>query len=436
MKEELQKKASDEANYVNMAIIITAVAKVTLTLACLVFTLTRLCKVTGGFEELVSIFIQMDNTDIKKIVRFIEYSSTLFDHLARKHGRMGSAGDQNDSSSYISRDFERPSSELMGEEAQMLANANLNKKIKKMEMGNSISEHKVKAAILISVAFGVMGLSLVGDNIYSYVTLENYTDYQEKGYVLTNNLAIMNVVMNGVMQKLENSTAFTLPRYQSFLDTLRNEQPTEKIDIANGEMEFDKFFKLYYFEDVCSDQMMGILASELQKAYEIVCGGDHIDVSVCGPLQAVVSEQEQRERCRTYQDSQLAKGALNYMNYFQDKVHPYMLGGGNYTTQDALEMMKLEQILNYLEFHLMDIWKSESMSQLNERFTLFVLLTVAAVVVIIAVQIIFIEVLLTHHLKEQYSFYRRMHENLIPDFVINKEKMIKAKLIKEGFMKA
>lgn len=45
-------------------------------------------KVTNGFFELMSIFIQMDNNDIKKIARFVTYVIKLFDHLKEKYNKM------------------------------------------------------------------------------------------------------------------------------------------------------------------------------------------------------------------------------------------------------------------------------------------------------------------------------------------------------------
>ncbi len=54
---------------------------------------------------------------------------------------------------------------------------------------------------------------------------------------------------------------------------------------------------------------------------------------------------------------------------------------------------------------------------------------------VIALHVLFIEVMVTNQLTMNYECFRRMHETLIPEFVINKEKIIKAKLIKEGFMK-
>ena len=55
---------------------------------CFLFGLSRLIKVTNGFSELVSIFIQMDSKDIRKISKFVNYIANLFDHLKEKYNKM------------------------------------------------------------------------------------------------------------------------------------------------------------------------------------------------------------------------------------------------------------------------------------------------------------------------------------------------------------
>jgi len=69
------------------------------------FTLTRLCKVTSGFEQLVSIFIQMGNSDIKNISRYMEFTQTVFYHLAEKNQKMIADSGINSSNSIISNNF-------------------------------------------------------------------------------------------------------------------------------------------------------------------------------------------------------------------------------------------------------------------------------------------------------------------------------------------
>jgi len=64
------------------------IAQSMLLLVCFLFILSRLLNVSRGFTELLSIFVQMDNLDIRKIFRFMQFLISLFSHLDEKHQRM------------------------------------------------------------------------------------------------------------------------------------------------------------------------------------------------------------------------------------------------------------------------------------------------------------------------------------------------------------
>ena len=46
-----------------------------------------------------------------------------------------------------------------------------------------------------------------------------------------------------------------------------------------------------------------------------------------------------------------------------------------------------------------------------------------------------IEIMIVGNLKEKFLFFRKIYESLMPDFIVTKEKIIKAKLIVEGIIK-
>jgi hypothetical protein len=53
----------------------------------------------------------------------------------------------------------------------------------------------------------------------------------------------------------------------------------------------------------------------------------------------------------------------------------------------------------------------------------------------VLLNIVCIEFLVKGSLREKYEIFRLMHEHYIPEWIIVKEKIIKVKLIREGFMK-
>ena len=46
-----------------------------------------------------------------------------------------------------------------------------------------------------------------------------------------------------------------------------------------------------------------------------------------------------------------------------------------------------------------------------------------------------IEIMIVGNLKNTFLFFRKIYENLMPEFIVTKEKIIKAKLIVEGIIK-
>ena len=53
----------------------------------------------------------------------------------------------------------------------------------------------------------------------------------------------------------------------------------------------------------------------------------------------------------------------------------------------------------------------------------------------IVIYIVLVEVLIVGNLKEKFLFFRKIYNYLMPDFIVTKEKIIKAKLEVEGFIK-
>ena len=85
IKNRISTKYQNLSSFLSQIIFIFGLAQVILIIGCFIFILSRLLKVTNGFSELLSIFIQMDNLDIKKILKYMEYVQNLFNHLQHKY---------------------------------------------------------------------------------------------------------------------------------------------------------------------------------------------------------------------------------------------------------------------------------------------------------------------------------------------------------------
>jgi len=78
----------------------------------------------------------------------------------------------------------------------------------------------------------------------------------------------------------------------------------------------------------------------------------------------------------------------------------------------------------------MEFWLEYVSSFVSARLITLIVIITSSLVVTLVLHVVFVEYLIKNYLSEQYGMFRRMHEYMIPEFLINKEKIIKAKLIK------
>lgn len=86
-------------------------------------------------------------------------------------------------------------------------------------------------------------------------------------------------------------------------------------------------------------------------------------------------------------------------------------------------------------FEIMNQWTEDSGTALNSRSNNIIIIVVCVFISTVLLNVVFIEILVKRTLREKYEIFRLMHEHYIPEWIIVKEKIIKVKLVKEGFMK-
>ena len=63
------------------------------------------------------------------------------------------------------------------------------------------------------------------------------------------------------------------------------------------------------------------------------------------------------------------------------------------------------------------------------------LVSICLIIFHVLIYIILVELFIVGNLKEKYEIYKKVYINYMPDFIVSKEKIIKAKLHVEGFLK-
>ena len=201
-----------------------------------------------------------------------------------------------------------------------------------------------------------------------------------------------------------------------------------------GSSEVAKLFKDIYFDNFCVKDkaiMENVMADWTSK----ICDVKYSNVTICNYIRANFTAEYLSSRCKVVQDQQLIKGGLSFYTYLLNKYTLFFKNALVPMVTDMTELNDAQFILFLYESYMNALWLSSSQALIDNRIVMMVLSTIAAFCLIVALHLVFVEYFISNTLNRNYEMFRRMHESLIPEFVINKEKIIKAKLIKEGFMK-
>lgn len=80
-----------------------------------------------------------------------------------------------------------------------IANANLNKKIKKIDLGNEISEIKRTILFLIILFLILVGAVMFLPVIYSRLSLEKVNNLEQLGFAIIGNISLPNSILTGAI---------------------------------------------------------------------------------------------------------------------------------------------------------------------------------------------------------------------------------------------
>ncbi len=105
-----------------------------------------------------------------KISKYVDFTRSLFEYLNEKILRMMNQGEANLSSSSAFKSIEKSSSQNV-EEGGRGVQANLNKKIKKINIGYQIYYLLFKPFVILAITIIIIGVTMITLNLYSKETL-------------------------------------------------------------------------------------------------------------------------------------------------------------------------------------------------------------------------------------------------------------------------
>lgn len=135
------------------------------------------------------------------------------------------------------------------------------------------------------------------------------------------------------------------------------------------------------------------------------------------------------EECEAVAMQKLMFGIMSFIFYEVYNVE-YFLNGTSYDLDPTVNY-PLEsglEIVNSFAGFMLDEWASGFDYTFENLKTKILIISICVFLFQGVVYIILIEVLIVGNLKKKYLFFKKIYNNLVPDFIVTKEKIIKAKL--------
>ena len=92
------------------------------------------------------------------------------------------------------------------------------------------------------------------------------------------------------------------------------------------------------------------------------------------------------------------------------------------------------KIIDYYLLDIMNVWSEEFNENIRGYQNLILIVSISLILFHVLVYIVLVEVFIVGNMKEKYEIFKTIYLNYMPDFVVSKEKIIKAKLHVEGFL--
>lgn len=142
----------------------------------------------------------------------------LFIHLSEKDEQMSEKEIGMKHVNSLQNNTSLRADEQMEEEVE---NANLNKKVKKVEIGEQLTKIKVKSIIFIIIFLVVYGLSSFAFNIFMSSSIISISNYKDKGYnQLFKYVPNLEIAVLAMHDKYKNPSTFNITKYQQIFSNL------------------------------------------------------------------------------------------------------------------------------------------------------------------------------------------------------------------------
>lgn len=155
---------------------------------------------------------------------------------------------------------------------------------------------------------------------------------------------------------------------------------------------------------------------------------------VCNIYAGSLAGDADMANCEAVAQNSLLHGVQSYIYYFTSISSDYLNGLSAITVGDILDM---EAGLYYVNIFLQSLaqrWLDEFAQVVSDAKQSLLVYSVCILSGYLLFYLVLIEMLVIGNLNSHYGFFRRVYEMYMPDYLVSKEKIIKAKLIVDGIL--
>lgn len=148
----------------------------------------------------------------------------------------------------------------------------------------------------------------------------------------------------------------------------------------------------------------------------------------CMLITDVFASGEIYGQCRTIAENTLQHGVQSFLYYLYSDVTNVIEAPPPVQQSQLYDDDLAVKIIDYYLLDLINTWQNEFSQQISTYQNLILIVSICLILFHILVYIILVEICIVGNMKEKYEIFKTIYLNYMPDFVVSKEKIIKAKL--------
>ncbi|CAD8070191.1 unnamed protein product [Paramecium primaurelia] len=365
------------------------------------------------FKAVLKMFIMIKKNDLNKIVKQQQFVQTQFQYILNKDDEISGILQLNDKKLQINTktNFQQQQNFLLINEVE---DQNLTKRKDKQILEKQLLK---KLTIKMSLIYILYVLFSSSASLVFFLTLSNSS--QQITLLITTgadsiqDFSDSQLLLVSVKEKYFNPDQYNQNCLQQ-IQTILEEQIT---DIKSTPSIEDPNYGTYYtsFQSI----YFGNLCQYLQENSYL--------------------SQIAAEDCQTILNGKLKQGVVAFNQLYSSVTEDYVLNKESRFGQINLETIwQYNVAIDYVKSAfkaLLTSWSNDLGDLIDQYFTLILVLLIVMVVFQLLVFITIAEMYLVNQLNKSFQFYRKIYKSYMPNDIIQKEKIIRASLIKYSIIK-